>query len=250
MSDAMSIGDGHSSAEANIHARVAGVLLLLSLVAGAFGEMYVPSRLLVSGDAAATAHNIEAFGRLFRAGFASYLVEAVCDVALALIFYVLLKPVHKSLALLAAFFGLVSTTLFAVAELFYFAALPILDGAGALKALTVDQRSALAQLALELYGYGGGIFMVFYGIANIVRGYLILRSGYLPRLLGLLLVIAGLGFVAKNVALVLAPAHASDLLVLPMFLAMVALTVRLLVRGVDAAKWESAVARARAPRRA
>src|SRR6266571_6166332 len=78
-------------------ARIAGVLFLLTIVAGGFGEFYVPSRLIVSGDAAATAKNIHDSGWLFRLGFASYLVEAVCDIALALILYVLLRPVRKDL---------------------------------------------------------------------------------------------------------------------------------------------------------
>ena len=89
------------------YARIAGVLFLVSFVAGGFGEAYVPSQLIVSGDAAATAGNIKAFGSLFRWGFAGYLVEAVCDIGLSLIFYVLLRPVRKDIALLAAFFGLV-----------------------------------------------------------------------------------------------------------------------------------------------
>jgi len=87
--------------------------MLLSFVAGGFGEAYVPSQLIVSADAAATAANIKGFGSLFRWGFAAYLVEATCDIGLSLIFYVLLRPVRKDIALLAAFFGLVGTAVFA-----------------------------------------------------------------------------------------------------------------------------------------
>jgi len=222
--------------------RIAGVLFLLSIVAGGFGEAYVPYKLIVSVDATATAKNINAFDSLFRLGFAIYLIEAVCDIALTLILYVLLRPVRKDLALLAAFFGLVSTALFAVAELFYFAASLILGGANYLKTFSPDQLNTLALLSLKLYGYGGGIFMVFYGVASVLRGYLIFRSGYLPRVLGVLLVLAGLGFIAKNFALVLAPAYASDGLLLPMVLAVVSLTVWLLVKGVDVPKWEAKAA--------
>src|SRR5712692_9893648 len=224
------------------YARIAGVLFLLSFVAGGFGEAYVPSKLIVSADATATAENIKAFDSLFRMGFASYLLEAVCDIALALILYVLLRPVRKDLALLAAFFGLVGTALFGVAELFYFAASLILGGAGYLKTFSPDQLNALALLSLKLYGYGGGIFMVFYGVAAVLRGYLIFRSGYLPKALGVLLALAGLGFVTRNFALVLAPAYASDFLLLPMILAGVSLTVWLLVRGVDVPMWEAKAA--------
>src|SRR5437016_1412976 len=207
------------------YARIAGVLLLISMVAGAFGEAYVPVKLVVSGDAAATARNIIASDALFRLSFASYLIEAVCDVALALMFYVLLRPVRKELALLAAFFGLVSTALFAVAELFYFAASLILGGAGYLQTFSPDQLNTLALLSLKLYGYGGGIFMVFYGVASMIRGYLIFRSGYLPRFLGVLLALAGLGFVTRNFALILAPAYASDVLLLPLSIGALSLTV-------------------------
>jgi hypothetical protein len=225
------------AASVQTYARVAGALLLLSIVAGFFGEVYVPSKLIVSGDAAATARNIVTFNSLFRLGFAGYLVEAVCDVSLALCFYVLLRPVHKDLSLLAAFLGLLSTALYAVAELFYFAASIILGSAASLKAFSPDQLKDLALLSLRVFGSGAGIFMVFYGVASVLRGVLIFRSGYLPRFLGVLLVLAGLGFILKNVALVLAPAYASDAFLLPMALAGVSLTVWFLVKGVDVAKW-------------
>ena len=125
------------------YARVAGILFLISMVAGFFGEFYAPSRLIASADAAATAKNIVAFNSLFRVGFASYLVEAVCDIALSLVMYLLLRPVRKDLALLAAFFGLVSTAVFAVAELFYFGSSLILGGADYLKTFSPDQLNTL-----------------------------------------------------------------------------------------------------------
>jgi hypothetical protein len=224
------------------YARVAGVLFLLSMVGGFFGEFYAPSRLIVSADAAATAKNIIVSNSLFRVGFASYLVEAVCDIALSLIMYVLLRPVQKHLALLAAFFGLVSTAVFAVAELFYFAPSLILGGADYLKSFSPDQLNAFALLSLKMYGLGGGIFMVFYGLATGVRGYLIYRSGYFPKALGVLMALAGLGFITNNFVLVLSPAYASDFLLLPMFLAGVSMTVWLLVKGVDVRKWEAKAA--------
>jgi hypothetical protein len=223
------------------YARVAGVLFLVTMVAGFFGEAYVPYRVIVSGDAAATAKNIIAFNSLFRAGFASYLVEAVCDIALSLVMYELLRPVRKDLALLAAFFGLVSTALFAVAEFFYFGTSLIVGGAGYLKSFSPDQLNALGLLSLKMYGLGGGLFMVFYGLATLLRGHLIYRSGYLPKALGALLALAGTGFIVSNFVLVLAPAYASDFLALPMLVAGLAVTVWLLVKGVDIRKWEARV---------
>jgi len=136
------------------YARVAAVLLLVSFVAGGFGEAYVPSKLLVANDAVATTQNIKAFESLFRFGFAGYLVEAVCDISLALIFYVLLRAVNRDLALLAAFFGLVGTAVFAVAELFYFAPWLIVGGAQYVTTFPTDQLNTLVLLSLKLYGYG------------------------------------------------------------------------------------------------
>jgi hypothetical protein len=220
------------------YARIAGALFLLTIVAGGFGEFSVPSKLIVFSDAAATAKNVIASGRLFRVGFASYLVEALCDTALALVLYVLLRPVHRNLALLASFFRLVSTAVFAGAELFYFAPLFILAGNDYLKTFSPAQLQSLALLSLKYYGYGADIFMVFYGVASIISGYLIFRSTYLPKTLGVLLGLGGLGFVARNFAVVLAPAYASSFLALPMSIAVLALTFWFLVIGVNARKWE------------
>ncbi|MDB4869364.1 MAG: hypothetical protein JWL97_368 [Gemmatimonadales bacterium] len=226
------------------YAKVAGVLFLVSMVAGFFGELYAPSHVIVSGDAAATAKNILANNLLFRAGFAAYLVEAVCDISLSLVMYEILKPVRKDLALLAAFFGLVSTAVFAVGELFYFGSSLIVGGAGSLKSFSPDQLNDLGLLSLKMYGLGSGIFMAFYGLATFLRGYLIYRSDFFPKALGALLALAGLGFIVSNFVLVLAPAYASDLLLLPMFLAGVSMTVWLLVKGVDVPKWEAKAATA------
>src|ERR1043166_8389118 len=100
-----------SSNQLNIqaYARAAGVLFLLSLIGGGFGEGYMPAKIIISNDAAATAANIKAFAFLFRLAFAGFLLESICDTALSLNFYVLLKPVNKQLSLLAAFFGLMAT---------------------------------------------------------------------------------------------------------------------------------------------
>lgn len=223
-------------------ARMAGVLALLSFVAGGFGEMYVPSKLLVAGDAAATVQNLRAFNFLFRLGFAAYLIEAMCNVALALVLYVLLKPVNRHISLLAAFFGLMSTATFALAEMFYFAPSLLLGRAEYLQAFSPDQVNALALLSLKVYGMGGWIFTVFYGVGWTLRGGLMFQSGYLPKFLGVLMTIAGLTFVVRNLAVVLAPTYPSGwimVLMLPGFLAM---TAWFLTKGVDVTKWQERVA--------
>jgi uncharacterized protein DUF4386 len=221
------------------YARIAGVLFLVSMVAGGFGEAYVPSKLIVAADAAATAANIKNFDFLYRLGFASFLIESLCDITLVLILYALLKPVNKQLSLLAAFFGLVGTALFAFAELFYFAPLLIMRGTDYLQAFPPDQLNALILLSMKFYGYAGMIFTAYYGMSWIVRAYLIWNSGYLPKFLGVLMAIGGIGFVVRNFALILAPAYASDVLLMLMFPGGLVLTGWLLVKGVDVAKWNA-----------
>jgi hypothetical protein len=234
---------GAESVVAQRYARVAGILILLSLVFGGWGEAYVPSRLVVSGDAAATARNILSSPLLFRSGFAAYLVEAVCDVTLALVFYYLLKPVDRRLALLSAFFGIVATVTYAFAECFYFAPSLILSGAEYLKPFSAEQLNALALLSMKLFNAIAGIFLGFYGLASAVRGYLIYRSGYLPRALGILFVIGGVSFVIDNLAIVLAPAYSSQLLLVLMAPAGIAMMLWLLVRGLNREEWQRVATR-------
>jgi hypothetical protein len=223
------------------YARIAGALFLVSLVAGGFGEAYVPSKIMVSGDAAATAANITNFEVLYRLGFAAFMIESLCDITLVLIMYALLKPVSRELSLLAAFIGLVGTALFAFAELFYFAPPLIIGGAGYLKTFSPDQLNSLALLSLKFYSYAGMIFTAYYGMSWIIRACLIFRSGYLPKFLGVLMAIGGLGFVVRNFLLILAPAYASDVLLMLMFPGGLLLAVWLLVKGVDIPKWKAKV---------
>src|SRR3954471_9169128 len=226
-------------ASAQTYARVAGLLFLISFVAGSFGEFYVPTKLIVGGDPGATINNITAHNPLFRLGFAAYLTEALCDVMIAWVLYVLLRPVHRDLALLAAFFGLVSTATFAVCELFFFSGPILLGNAKYLQSFSREQIDSLAYLFIRMYGYGAGLFMVFYGSASLIRGYLIYRSGYLPRFLGVLLAMVGVAFILKNVTLVLAPAYSSDFWLIPAPLTVLALGIWLTVKGLDARKWQS-----------
>ncbi len=227
------------------YARIAGVLALLSLVAGGFGEAYVPSKVIVATDAAATLANLKSFDLLFRLGFAAYLVEACCDISLALIFYVLLKPVERYLSLLAAFFGLIGTAIFACAELFYLAPTLLLRGAASLSSFSPDQIQALALLSFKMFAMGAAAFTAFYGIAWVLRGYLMYHSGYFPKFLGLLMTLAGFAFIGNNFAVVLAPGHRWGWLLLLMLPGLLSLIVWLLLKGVDLAKWEEKTAGSR-----
>jgi hypothetical protein len=232
------------------YARIAGVVFLVAIVAGGFGEFYAPSTLIVPGAATATAHHLLGSSLFFRLGFLAYLIEAVTDVTLTFLLYVLLRPVHANLAKLAVLFRIMATATFAFGELFYFAPSLILGGDGYLKTFSPAQLQTLALLSLNVYGLVGGLFTVFYGIASLILGYLMVRSGYLPKVLGVLWVLGGLGFVTWNVLLVLAPAYVPPFLPVPQLLAVLSLGLWLLVRGVDVEKWkehEAVAASARVP---
>jgi hypothetical protein len=136
------------------YAKLAGVLFLLSMIGGGLGEAYIPGKLIVSSDAALTAANLRSSDFLFRFGFAAYLIEAICDIALAWVFYVLLRPVHRELALLAAFFGLVSTAVFGFAELFYLASSQVLRDAAYLKSFS---RTSISSRRTARWRPRGGV---------------------------------------------------------------------------------------------
>ena len=222
------------------YAKVAGVLMLISILAGGFGEAYAPAKLIGAGDAATTVANLRSFEFIYRLGFAAFLIESFADITLALIFYALLKPVSRELSLLAAFFGLVGTALFAVAELFYLAP-TLLMTVGPLNAFSTAQIDELMLLSLRFYQFAAMIFSGYYGIAWIVRAYLMFGSGYLPKFLGVLMAVGGLGFLVRNFLLILAPAYASPLLLMLLFPGALLLMVWLLVKGVELPKWNARV---------
>ena len=183
------------------YARVAGALVAISLLAGGFGESFVPGKLLVAGDFQATSLRVAASLSLFRAGFVAYLIEAVCDLSLTAIFYLLLRPVSRPLSLIAAVFGVFCTSTFAVGEIFYYlAALPQIDAHFA-AALGPDAVSRFSYLCLKIYGTIFSIFAGFYGVETMLRGYLFFRSGYFSRVLGAYCSLAEQGLSPKISAL-------------------------------------------------
>jgi len=218
------------------YARIAGVAMLLSIVFGLLGEMILPGRIVVARDPAATAANILGNPMLFRLTFAAYLVEALCDVALCVFFYILLKPVDKRLALLSAFFGIASMVMYAVGQSSFFASYLVLGDSPGMTSFSTDQRNALAYLALRIAGTIGWLFLCLYGIASMIRGYLIARSGYLPKLLGILFIIGGACFFLRSATYLLAPKYSSPILLLPMALAGIPTMLWLLFRGIDTAR--------------
>jgi hypothetical protein len=235
-----------------IYARIGGILYLIIIVAGLFGHAFIRDRLIVSGDATATAANIRSLESLWRFGIAAELFMLICTVALALILFVLLRPVSRDLALLAVFFNLVSIALEAVSDsLLLLGALFPLGNAEYLRAFEPEQLYALASLSLELNGYGFGVALIFFGCECLVLGYLICRSGYLPKALGVLMAIAGLSYLTNSFALLLAPTFADLIfpaILIPALVGEASLCLWLLVKGVNVEKWnlQPRVARAEA----
>ena len=223
------------------YARICGVLYLYIIVAGIFAELFVRSRLVVPADAAATARNIVANESLFRVGFSGEFMHLAFDVAVAMILYALLRPVDRNIALLAAFMRLACDIILAVTGLSQFVALQLLGGADYLQTFQPDQLHALALLAMKLHGDGYAVSLVFFGFACFSLGYLIFRSSYLPRAIGALLVIAGACYLISSFAHFLDPAFAATMfpaIFVPVFIAELSLTLWLIVKGVDAVKWE------------
>jgi Domain of unknown function (DUF4386) len=224
------------------YARVGGMLYLFIIVAALFGEAFVRDRLIVPRDPAATANNILGSEMLFRVGLAGEMLTCACDVALAMILYFLLRPVSRNLALLAAFFRLTFVGIYGAAKLFEIAALAALGGADYLTAFAPHQLHDLAYVLLKVHSLGYGASLLFFGFCCVVFGYLIHQSGYLPRILGALLMIGGVGYVVFSLAQMLAPAFAADYLfpwmLLPAFPAELGLALWLTVKGVNVPKWK------------
>jgi len=224
-------------AEASLRprARITGVVYLLYFLTAIIGEFFLRG-LVVDGDAAATANNILAHESLFRLGLATGLISTAFYVAVTALFYDLFKAVSRSLSLLAAFFSLVGCAILAFASLFQLAPLVVLGGSQYLSVFKVEQLRALALMFLELNTQAGNICVVFFGVYCLLIGYLIFRSTFLPRLLGVLMALAGLGwltFLSPPLANHLSPYN----LVLG-FLAELALMLWLLVRGVNVQRWK------------
>lgn len=165
----------------------------------------------------------------------------VCDVPLILIFYVLLRPVSRDLSLLAAFFNLMQTAILAANKLNLVSVLLLLERSDSLNGFQPHQLQALAFLSLALHEYGFGIGLIFFGVRCLVVGYLIFRSGYFPKTLGVLQVIAGVCYLTNSLALLLAPALANKMfpaILLSAFVGELSMCVWLLVKGVNAPKWD------------
>ena len=223
-------------------ARIAGLFYLVNGVTGFFGIIYVPGRLIVSGNPAATANNIVASERLFRLGIVSELICAVEFIFLLWVLYRLLSGVSKTHAALMVILGLAFVPVMCVNVLNEIAALMLLRGADFLSVFDQLQREALAMLFLELHRYGyivGGIF----GPWLFFLGILVFKSGFLPRILGILLIAACFGYLADSFTPLLLPGYANIVgrfANIPLTLGEPAMILWLLIRGAKDQPLEAA----------
>jgi len=226
-----------TAASPRMNARIAGVFYFLTIVARMFVEIFVRTRLVRFDDAATTAANIMTHEPLWQWGFAADIISFASYIALAGLLYELLKPVNRSVSLVAAFFSLAASVVQAISSLFHLAPLFLMGGAPYLRVFTAEQLQALALVFLRLRAAAyHNIGLVFFGLYCLLVGILILRSTFLPRILGVLMVLAGLSYV-----LFLSPPLARSLqpyiLIFP-GVGQISLTLWLLVIGVNAQRWK------------
>ena len=216
-------------------ARLAG-FLYLSLLPAPFGLVYVPARLIVAGNAAATANNILASEPLFRLGIVSILLVDAVNIVLALALYQLLKPVSRPVAALMVLFASVGIGIGMLNELNQLAVLRLLSGAGYLTVFSKDQLQALALFFLNLHAQGLNIAQIFWGLWLFPMGYLVFKSGFLPKILGILLMIACVGYLVDSFAAFLLPGLKVNVIFFTGW-GELAILLWLLIKGVNVEQW-------------
>jgi hypothetical protein len=222
------------------NAKVAGALYLVIAVLAGFVHFYVPGKLIVSSDAVTTASNIMASQGLFRMSMGAELVILLSEIVLSVLLYVLLKPVNKTLSLVAAVSRLTMTAIHGVNLLNHFIVLLLLGGAGYLTVFQPNQLQALMTLFLDSYTYGYTIGIVFFTLHTFTLAYLIYKSGYFPKVLGVLFMIAAFGYLIDSFSHVLIANYKTGpaYLALPIAIAEIAFPLWLLIKGVNVDQWK------------
>jgi len=223
--------------------RFAGALFLLYIIAGVYAQGFVADRLYVSGNAAATAANILANQSTYRFGFTVYMLEMAGQIATVVLFYQLLKPVSRTGAMLAAAFELTGCGIKIFSRLFYLAPLLVLgSGASSLSVFSKEQLDSIAMLLFRINNNGAAIALAFFGFSTLLQGWLIYRSGFLPRWLGVIGIIGGLGWLT----FLSPPLGMSLFLYLAVYalLGSAAMIGWLVTVGVDDQRWRARAAQA------
>lgn len=237
-------------ARPQVYARLAGLTYLFVILFGGYSEGVVMSALIVPDDAAATARNILGAESVWRMSVGGNLLVPILAVFQLWIEYLLLKPVSRNLALLFVLFNGVSLAIETVSKLFLLMVAPVLSDPGYAAVFAPDQVYALADLMLTAHDIAFHIALLFFGIACILSGSLIFRSGYLPKFLGVLMGLAGVSYLAATFGALFAPAFGqaiSPWILLPVLVGESALCLWLLIMGVNLPRWR---ARLETPERA
>ena len=225
-------------------ARIAGALYLVVIFVGVFGQVVVRDRLVVSGDADATAANILANGTLWRMSVSAEIGYLALAVVIDVLLYVLFRAVNRNVALLGLCFNLVSISVEVIGRLMLLVPLVFLGKAPYLQAFDPQQLHALGYAFIRLHDYGFGLSLIFFGCTCLAWGYLIRRSGFFPVVIGWLMQVAGVCYLANSFALLASPALANILfpaILLPPFVAESTFCLWLLTKGVDVPRWNAAV---------
>lgn len=216
-------------------ARIAGLCYLIVIATGLFAEVFVRQALQVSGDAIATAHNIQSSELLFRFGFIVDLINFVIGLPCVIIIYKLFNPINRTLARLAIIFVIIQTAIIAVNLLFQMTPLLILGGDKYLNSFQPNQLATLSLLSLNIQALGYGIGLVFFGFYCIIMGYLVFKSTIVPRLLGILYIISGLGYLINSFVMFLLKDFANPLFIyiaIPILIGELSFCLWLLIMGV------------------
>jgi len=217
-------------------ARVAAFVFLIIFFLGMSTELFIRPNIIIPGDAATTVNNIMASESLLRLSIVSDLIRQIFLMLLPLLLYKLLKPVNKNTASLMVIFALVSVPITMLNELNHFAALLLSSGADYLRTFKTDQLHALVMFFLDLRKYGTFIPQVF-SLWVLLLGYLVFKSGFLPRILGIFLMIAGLCYTVQAVLFFLFPNLDLMIFGLFAFIGEVIFYLWLLIKGINVEAW-------------
>ena len=225
----------------NVYARIGGLSYLIIIVAGAMGEILIRSKIIVSGNDVATTQNIAASPTLWRIGIFGDLVMHVFDLVVGIVYYTLLKRVNKTLALLSLLFGLIQTAVLVANKMNLMMPLFLLEDGNYSKAFSQQQLQVLNSLFIKAHEYGFGFGLVFFGFECLIDGYLIFKSEFLPRFLGVMIFIAGLCYLTNTFLLIFSPRLESSLfpiLLGPLaFIGELSMCLWLLIKGVNVKKY-------------
>jgi hypothetical protein len=222
-------------------ARIGGLLYLINIVLGIWAIGYVSAAITVNGNAAATAHNIIAHEQLYRLGLVAHIIILLTNIPLAVIFYELFKVVNRKVTLLVVFFSLVGTAIEAVNLLNQFAPLALLKSGNNSSAFTPEQLQFIVYKLDQLQATGFNLAIVFFGFYCISVGYLIFKSTFLPRIVGIMMTVGGLCYLINSFSSFIAPQFAANLfpfIQIPSGLAELTFCLCLLIVGVNSVKWK------------